>query len=293
MEEEITKSLSLIEGDSLVSTWEPTEDKNLRSFMSVLLENQKLINNMSNRTEDNALKELLLKLVAKVFPKLLVNKIASMQPLLGPTGFLYFRTSNDIKKDSIFSRTRRIKTKIESKVDYTNDLNVDILAEKLIDEFNEEHLDDICNNCGTVMQHDMKNVFGEKEKIESLCVKFFEISGIINQKTDVGEITFFVVSQKTYDKYKDAFLAYNPTKTKIYIVNDWNESCVLMGYRGESFMDSGYFYLPYVPFSATPIIENAEDSVPTINKGLIHRYGKILLDFGSNYYARLEIINDD
>ena len=47
---------------------------------------------------------------------------------------------------------------------------------------------------------------------------------------------------------------------------------LLVGRRGNSFLESGYVYAPYVPLQVTPTIFGQEDFVP--RKGVMTRYAK-------------------
>ena len=49
-------------------------------------------------------------------------------------------------------------------------------------------------------------------------------------------------------------------------------NAILVGRRGNSFLESGYVYAPYVPLQTTPTIFGPEDFVP--RKGVMTRYGK-------------------
>jgi hypothetical protein len=62
-----------------------------------------------------------------------------------------------------------------------------------------------------------------------------------------------------------------------------------MGYKGDSYMDSGYFYCPYVPLTQTPTVLDPESFCP--RRGILTRYGKKLLREGAKFYARLSIAN--
>jgi hypothetical protein len=50
---------------------------------------------------------------------------------------------------------------------------------------------------------------------------------------------------------------------------------VLVGYKGGSYLETGYVYAPYVPLIVTPTIFNPEDFTP--RKGVMTRYGKKLV----------------
>ena len=53
------------------------------------------------------------------------------------------------------------------------------------------------------------------------------------------------------------------------------ESCIL-GHKGNSLLDTGYIYAPYVPMQLTPTIYNAENFAPV--KGIITRYAKKMVN---------------
>jgi hypothetical protein len=69
--------------------------------------------------------------------------------------------------------------------------------------------------------------------------------------TQVGTLS------KRYDVYVDPYFPRN---------------LVLVGRKGNSFLESGYVYAPYVPLQVTPTIFGTEDFVP--RKGVITRYAK-------------------
>ena len=60
------------------------------------------------------------------------------------------------------------------------------------------------------------------------------------------------------------------------------ESCI-MGHKGDSLLDTGYIYAPYVPMQLTPTIYNPFNFAPV--KGIITRYAKKLVN--GRYYASL------
>ena len=83
----------LNEARELESRWGRTgllngiEDMYVRSATAVLLENQRLMNEVSTDTSDIAqFKRISIPLVRRIYPQLIANKIVSVQPLLGPTG---------------------------------------------------------------------------------------------------------------------------------------------------------------------------------------------------------------
>jgi hypothetical protein len=64
-------------------------------------------------------------------------------------------------------------------------------------------------------------------------------------------------------------------KLDVYVDPYFPRNVVLVGRRGNSFLESGYVYAPYVPLQVTPTIFGTEDFVP--RKGVMTRYGKKLV----------------
>lgn len=62
---------------------------------------------------------------------------------------------------------------------------------------------------------------------------------------------------------------------------------ILMGYKGDSYMDSGYFYAPYYPITKTPVV--LDPNIFTPRKGILTRYGKKLLNQGKQFYGTMTI----
>ena len=61
-------------------------------------------------------------------------------------------------------------------------------------------------------------------------------------------------------------------KLDVYVDPYFPRNVILVGRRGNSFLESGYVYAPYVPLQVTPTIFGVEDFVP--RKGVMTRYGK-------------------
>jgi len=61
-------------------------------------------------------------------------------------------------------------------------------------------------------------------------------------------------------------------KWDVYVAADFLRNVILVGRKGNSFLESGYVYAPYVPLQVTPTIFGQEDFVP--RKGVMTRYAK-------------------
>lgn len=62
---------------------------------------------------------------------------------------------------------------------------------------------------------------------------------------------------------------------------------MLIGLKGNTFLESGYIYAPYVPLILTPVIYGAEDFTP--RKGIMTRYGKKMVR--ADFYATITILD--
>lgn len=62
---------------------------------------------------------------------------------------------------------------------------------------------------------------------------------------------------------------------------------VLVGYKGGSYLETGYVYAPYVPLIVTPTIFNPDDFTP--RKGVMTRYGKKMVR--SDFYGTVQILD--
>jgi Major capsid protein Gp23 len=75
------------------------------------------------------------------------------------------------------------------------------------------------------------------------------------------------------------------------IVNPYmQENCILMAYKGGSFLETGAAYCPYIPLIMTPLLYDPETFTP--RKGLMSRYAKKLVRpefFGKIFVADLGI----
>jgi hypothetical protein len=61
-------------------------------------------------------------------------------------------------------------------------------------------------------------------------------------------------------------------KFDVYVDPYFSRNLILVGRKGNSFLESGYVYAPYVPLQVTPTIFGVEDFVP--RKGVMTRYAK-------------------
>lgn len=91
---------------------------------------------------------------------------------------------------------------------------------------------------------------------------------------DPKEVKYQIGAEKVgtlnnrFTVYKDAYMLKNQ---------------ILVGYKGSSFLETGYVYAPYIPLIMTPVVYEPEQFVPS--KGLMTRYGKRMIR--RDFYARI------
>ena len=63
------------------------------------------------------------------------------------------------------------------------------------------------------------------------------------------------------------------------------ENQVLLGFRGQQFLESGAVFAPYIPLIMTPLVYDPETFTP--RKGLLTRYAKKVVR--PEFYGKIEI----
>ena len=129
------------------------------------------------------------------------------------------------------------------------------------------------------------------EWYETLAETINDVSAQIHRKTLRGGANFLVTSPEVANilEFTSGFRA-NIThdddkgtvgtvkvgnlskKWDVYVDPYFPRNVVLVGRKGNSFLESGYVYAPYVPLQVTPTIFGTEDFVP--RKGVMTRYAK-------------------
>lgn len=224
-----------------------------------------------------------------------------------------------VESDDISAKTRKLKAvwSYEAQQDLRSQFNLDaeaeltaVLAQEINLEIDREVLTDLRNNAGTVAVWDFNTTYGDtiKEKYESLYVKVVEVSAVVHRKTLRGGCNWLVTSPEVASIFETATAGFAPAPSEGFtsslgiqyvgtVNNRWRlykdplfpQGQILMGYKGDSYMDSGYFYCPYVPLTQTPTVLDPESFCP--RKGILTRYGKKLLREGAKFYARMNIAN--
>jgi len=228
-----------------------------------------------------------------------------------------------IESEEIAAKTRKLKAvwSYEAQQDLRSQHNLDaeaeltaVLAQEINLEIDREIINDLITSAGTTSTWALGSAgatdFAKgdtvKERYESLYVKITELSNVIHRKTLRGGANWVVCSPEIAAIFETATAGFAPAPSESFtsslgvqyvgtVANRWRlykdplfpAGKLLLGYKGDSYMDSGYFYCPYVPLTQTPVVLDPEGFVP--RKGILTRYGKKLLREGAKFYATLTI----
>lgn len=99
----------------------------------------------------------------------------------------------------------------------------------------------------------------------------FDAADTMGTTMGIGTEKVGTLSQR-YTVYKDPYFPRNK---------------ILVGYKGSSFLETGFVYAPYVPLIVTPVIYKYDDLTPT--KGVMTRYAKQLVR--SDFYGTVTIMD--
>src|SRR3990167_359552 len=149
-----------------------------------------------------------------------------------------------------------------------------------------------------------------REWYETLVETCIDVANTIHRKTLRGAANFMVVSPDVAT-ILEATVLYKPTLSldpketqfslgieKVGSLNNrftvykdpyFPRNQILVGYKGGSFLETGYVYAPYVPLIVTPTIFAPEDFTP--RKGVMTRYAKKMVR--SDFYGKVYVLNMD
>ena len=143
---------------------------------------------------------------------------------------------------------------------------------------------------------------------QTLGIKLQKISNIIHQRTLRGGANFIVVSPTVATvlesipgfaadtdgdsaKMTYAFgvqkIGQLNSRYKVYKNPYMLENTILMGFRGNQFLESGAVYAPYVPLIMTPLVYDPNTFTP--RKGIMTRYAKKMVR--PEFYGKVIVTN--
>lgn len=223
----------------------------------------------------------------------------------------------EVKSSPIVAETRKLKAK------WTPELQQDLQAYHSVDaeaeltgvmsdevamEIDREIIRDLIAMAGTEINLDISQAISAGETVGDRYRIAIEAvmagSNAIHKKTLRGYGNWIIVSPEfaTVLQFAGAFLRNDTDKTinfsggmqlvgllenrvKVYVDPYMQNNVAIMGYTGNSFLESGYVYAPYVPVMFTPVIHDPNTFVP--RKGMMTRYGKKLIR--SDFFCRINI----
>tara|TARA_Y100000310_G_scaffold336018_1_gene419505 strand:- start:10414 stop:12375 length:1962 start_codon:yes stop_codon:yes gene_type:complete len=150
-----------------------------------------------------------------------------------------------------------------------------------------------------------------REWYETLVETMIDVANTIHRKTLRGAANFIVVGPDVATVLESSVL-YRPDYTldgdgqvgspfsigcekagtlsnrfTVYKDPYFPRNKVLVGYKGGSYLETGYVYAPYVPLIVTPTIFAPEDFTP--RKGVMTRYGKKMVR--SDFYGTVTVLD--
>jgi hypothetical protein len=147
---------------------------------------------------------------------------------------------------------------------------------------------------------------------QTLGIKLQKVSNVIHQRTLRGGANFMMVSPAVAtilesipgfaadtdgaaDTMKYAFgvqkVGQLNSRYKVYKNPYMLENLILMGFRGNQFLESGAVYAPYIPVIMTPLVYDPNTFTP--RKGIMTRYAKKMIRpefYGKVYVSDLNIV---
>ena len=151
-----------------------------------------------------------------------------------------------------------------------------------------------------------------REWYETLVETIIDVANEIHRKTLRGSANFIVVSPEVATIF-EASILYKPNlkidgqgqvqlsnigaeqigslsnRFTVYKDPYFPRNKILVGYKGGSYLESGYVYAPYVPLIVTPTIFAPEDFTP--RKGVMTRYGKKMVR--ADFYGTVTCMDMD
>ena len=169
------------------------------------------------------------------------------------------------------------------------------------------------NTAGTGFDSNVTGVYyTQMSWFQTLGIKLQKVSNVIHQRTLRGGANFMMVSPAVAtilesipgfaadtdgaaDTMKYAFgvqkVGQLNSRYKVYKNPYMLENLILMGFRGNQFLESGAVYAPYIPLIMTPLVYDPATFTP--RKGIMTRYAKKMIRpefYGKVYVADLNIV---
>jgi hypothetical protein len=288
--------------------WVVDDDKQKQEQLALIVENQRLYNNVYGETaslsdvEKDAFKKISMPIAYQIYKKSIIFDLVSVQTFLGPCGILKFEnTDGELCQTEIVARAKKLKARYN--FDFMQDLTMScgidpvvelamILAQDISLEIIREVLQDLRNN---VLRISFENKDGLRavEKTSKIIESRIghEANWIVAGDSDGGLLEQIVNSSDFEPDAEFTKSSFGVTKMgrlggkwDVYRDPLYPADQFLMGFKGNNYQ-AGYFYGPYVALVPTPVALDPDNFVP--RRGLLHRYGKRLEN--KDYYASVKL----
>lgn len=215
----------------------------------------------------------------------------------------------DISKTSVTAKSRKLRAKWspEAAQDLRNlhglDAEVElvtILSQQIALEINHEVVMNLYNNAYSTGSWSATPGAGVsyREHKDTLIDTLISMSNDIYKNTLRGQANFVVCSTEVSSVIESlpgfipasnnpvmgiGFIGTLNSRWNIYKDPFITSNKAVIGYKGDSFLDTGYVHSPYIPLQTTPTIQTADDFIS--RKGLLSRYAGQMIN--SKFYGVL------
>jgi len=226
-----------------------------------------------------------------------------------------------IDSDSVAAQTRKLKTtwSLEAAQDLKSVHNIDaegtlsdLMADEMVAEIDREIINDLIIAAAIRATHNFATAAGASvnftDRNIALLYKVLEVANVIHRTTLRGPANWMVTSADISSKFEqlndfrgsDAWTTdgmdigihkAGTIQGKMQLYKDplFPNCKILCGFKGNTVLDAGYFYAPYIPLLSTPVVMDPNSFSP--NKGVMTRYGKKLIEDGGLYYGTITVSN--
>ena len=226
-----------------------------------------------------------------------------------------------IDKDTVEAKTRKLKTvwTPESAQDFKSYHGIDIEAEltalmsqEIALEIDREILADLLIISGQITHYfdqgaatnynylDRHVALMQRVLLESNIIMRDTLRGKANWLVTSPEIASILETLKEFRPYGgQVFTGVNQSgigargtllnQIDVYVDPIFPKNKILLGYKGASVVDAGYYYAPYIPVELTPVVYDPYDFTP--RRGLMTRYATKKIELGEKFYRTIRIQN--
>lgn len=299
--EELWKTTGLLEGIS---------NRYQRSAVAVLLENQRLVNEMLVNSDkaDSRLTRMSIPFARRVFGRSDLFQMVSVQPLLSTTGMAMVLDGYRIPRSyEIPSRPMRLTPPVPDTEEGADlEQEAELIAELAMEysqHITRHVVEDLRKAAGIQLNHVYRSA-------EDLVAYIKMASGKLVREMG-GQATWIVVSPSIAYEIIEAETDFQLFETPDYIRKDvdfhkfglWNKrwtvyvdplapnTSVVMGHKGESYLEAGYVFSPYALYTQGVKEGDSTNIVSLIGKRLVYPGFYASINIGN--YSITEIERED